>query len=133
MGYWLPTSTGWFARIDGYPACGLPESPSSCVNDSVYGNTTGHSTFNWRGAVSGENTIYNTANDMSPGHSGGPVVSSNYPNSNGPYVLGVVTNQMCGTCNEIGLPDDEKTYPSMIFAMTSWVAGVIDDGRINYP
>jgi len=141
MGYWLPATSGWFARIDGYPGCGAGDSPCSnpasnctCVEESVYGQNVGHSTFNWRGYINGEPTIFNTANDISPGHSGGPIWSSSYPDTNGPYVLGIVTNEMCGRCDATeNVPANDKTYPTMAFAMTSWVAGLITDKRTHYP
>ncbi|HEX2875892.1 MAG TPA: trypsin-like serine protease [Polyangiaceae bacterium] len=133
MGYWLPTTSGWWARIDGYPACGLASSPAGCVANSVYGQDTPHSTFNWRGAVNGEWTIFNTANDISPGHSGGPIWSATYPDANGPYVLGVVTNEMCSTCAPGEGSANDNTYPTMARAMTSDLAGLITDKRAQFP
>jgi hypothetical protein len=134
MGYWLPATGGWFARLDGYPLCFFDDAPAGCLDGGVYGETSGHSTFNWRGVVNSEATVFNTANTMSSGHSGGPIVSSNYPDTNGPYVLGIVTNEMCGRCPASDpYSQNDKTWPTMANAMTSWVAGLITAARADYP
>jgi hypothetical protein len=133
MGYWVPGSSGWFARVDGYPACGFPASPANCVNQRVFGQDIGHSIVNFRGVVDGETTIFNTANDISTAHSGGPILSPTYPDSNGPYILAVVTNEMCGTCNEPGTSLQDKTYPTMVRRMTAALAGFMTEKRAQWP
>ena len=137
MGYWVPATSGWTSRTDGYALCGDADSPSpggaACVPQRAYGQNAGMNTFNHRGVVAGETTVYNTSNDTSRGHSGAAIWSSTYPDSSGPYVLGVVTNHMCGTCNEPGISPDDKTYPTMVFRMTSSLAGTITNLRTTYP
>ena len=133
MGYYVPGSSGWFARVDGYPVCGLAASPVACANWRVFGQDVGHSIVNFRGIVDGEPTIFNTANDISGGHSGGPILSPTYPDSNGPYILAVVTNEMCGTCNEPGLTVEEKTYPTMVRRITPALAGFMTEKRTQWP
>jgi hypothetical protein len=116
-------------------ACGLGWSPANCVANTAYGQNVGHSFFNVRGPDQiGENAIFNSANDMSPGHSGGPSYSPTYPDSAGaPYVLGLVTNEMCGTCNEPGVPANDKTYPMMSRRMTETLFALISDKKAAYP
>lgn len=134
MGYWVP-GTGWLARNDGYPVCGLSDSPSNCNSNPnrVYGQNVARPVVDHRGTVGGETTIFNTANDISPGHSGSPIWSPTYPDSNGPYVLGHITNQMCGTCNEFGVSEHDRKYPTMARRMTAALAGFITDKRTLYP
>lgn len=135
MGYYVPGSSGWFVYNHGYPGCGYGWSPAGCVANTAYGQSVGHSFFNVRGPDAiGENTIFNSANDISPGHSGGPAFSPSYPDTaGGPYELGVITNEMCGTCNEAGIPANDKTYPAMSRRMTTTLAGLITDKRNLYP
>ncbi|HEX2875595.1 MAG TPA: trypsin-like serine protease [Polyangiaceae bacterium] len=134
MGFWVAPEGGWYARIDGYPGCAYADAPSGCVAGRAYGQDIGHSLFNFRGLVGGEKTIFQSANDTSPGHSGGPIWSSSYPDSNGPYVLGIVTNSMCATCAAPETPTaNDKTYPTMNWKMTAAVAGIITDKIALYP
>ena len=106
---------------------------NDCVDQRVYGQNTGHSLFNFRGDVDGENSIFNTANDSSGGHSGGPIHSPTYPDSNGPYVLAVVTNGMCGQCGPGEASQNDITYPAMVRRMTAALARLTTAKRVARP
>lgn len=124
-----------YARNDGYPGCGYAESPSGCVANTIYGETGGRGSTLFRGPDPGDgnyNLIFQTANDHNPGHSGSAIWSNSYPYSTGgPYVLAVLTNQLCGTCgNETGTT---LSHPTMVRSMSPWLVGFISNQRVAYP
>jgi V8-like Glu-specific endopeptidase len=146
MGYWVPGESAMtnnnYARNDGYPIfCGeIPWAPSNCSSNpnTVYGETAGRASARFRGLGGSDNInlIFNTANDIGPGHSGGAVWSNVYPNgTGGPYVLAISTNEMCGTCSppETGYTADDRAYPAMHRRMSPWLGGFITDKRVQYP
>lgn len=137
MGYWVPGSTDMeqnaYARNDGYPGCGNSASPSGCTSNRAYGETVGRTSVLFRGPdTSGSLAIFQTGNDTSVGHSGGPIWSDEYPNSTGgPYVLAIFTNQLCGTCT--GESGTTLTHPTMVRRITPWVGGFITTQRTSFP
>jgi hypothetical protein len=136
MGFYVPGSSGWFIWNHGYPVAGFVDAPADIASniDRASGQNKGHSFFNVRGPDDiGENSIFDSANDVSPGHSGGPAFSPNYPDSaGGPYELGIFTNERCGQCITDGSTND-RIYPMMSRRMTTTLAGLILDKRSLYP
>ncbi len=142
MGYWAPGQTAMqnnaYARNDGYPGCGSSDAPSGCTANTVYGETVGHTSVLFRGPDPGDGNyplIFQTSNDTSPGHSGGPIWSNVYPNTTGgPYVLAIYTNLMCGQCIASGDGSaSDKANPTMVRSMSPWLGGFINTQRVNFP
>jgi V8-like Glu-specific endopeptidase len=142
-GYYVPGSTAMtgnsYARNDGYPGCGYGWSPSGCAANTLYGETVGRGSYNFRGPDPGDSnafTIFNTGNDVGPGHSGGPIWSRAYPDSTGMWTLGIVTTEFCGLCTTTensGLPSTDIAYPTMVRRITPWLGGFITNNRASYP
>ena len=142
-GYYVPGGTDMttnnYARNDGYPACGLGWSPSGCVANTPYGETVGRASYNFRGPDPGDGnaaTVFNTGNDMTPGHSGSAIWSNTYPDASGPYALALITNEFCGLCTTAenpGYSTTDKQYPTMVRRITPWLAGFITNNRASYP
>jgi len=137
-GYWVPgeadMTSNAYARNDGYPVCGNAASPSTCNANpnTVYGETVGRTSVLFRNNdTSGHKSIFQTGNDMSGGHSGSMIWSTTYPDANGPYVLAIVTNTLCGTC--AGQSGTTLTHPTMVRRITPWVGGFITTQRTNFP
>ena len=142
-GYYVPGSSDMtstpIARNDGYPICGYPHSPASCAGNTAYGETLARAAYNFRGPDPGDgnaNTVFNTGNDVNPGHSGGAIWSMTYPNSTGgPWVLGLFTNEFCATCpaSDPNLSAADRQFPTMNRRITPWLAGFITSTKASYP
>jgi V8-like Glu-specific endopeptidase len=83
----------WTVWNAGYAACGQPHSPSPCPTTQWVDSGCILSNFA-RADVSGEHRIVRTSCDISPGHSGGPLVQVGTN-----LVMGVVSAETCTTCS----------------------------------
>lgn len=139
MGYWAPGQSAMennnYARNDGYPACGQADSPSGCQTNVAYGETVGRGSTLFRGPDPSDgnyNLVFQTGNDHNPGHSGGAIWSTTYPNSTGgPWALAILTNHLCSTC--AGESGTTLTHPTMVRSMSPWLGGFISTQRTNFP
>ncbi|MEZ4231539.1 MAG: trypsin-like serine protease [Polyangiaceae bacterium] len=130
MGYWVPGTyiqSHSVLRNEGYPVCGYSDAPGFCINQNVYGMSSGCNAGSFLSNDSnGQPQVFSFNCDISPGHSGGPVWSD-YPGSNGPYLVGVAITQDCSTCSS------SDTYPNKARSMTSSLAYLISAARSAFP
>lgn len=137
FGYWVPGSqiaSGSPLNHDGYPVCGSSPSPAGCVSNMAYGQNFGSNAVGFTYPSTGEsnfNLYYRVGNDWSGGHSGGPIWSNSYPNSSGPYTLGIAIWQHCDTCATA--TGDVYTHPNGVRSMSPFLAGFISNQRTAYP
>ncbi len=104
----------------GYPGCGRAESPSGCVNQAYYRDTSSpcdvsawtSGTFKWRSGC-----------DLSPGHSGGPAWQEGTW-----YLIGHAQWQDCGTCSS----GSTKSAPNHFLGHDSWLFSFQNSLRETY-
>jgi len=141
MGYWVYSQSYIAANSvsnnNGYPACSMSppwnnDPPVGCVNNQPYGQ-------NFSGTATGfllphDNvpSYYRTSVDISGGHSGSPNWTD-YPGSNGPYVIGIAMFEHCSGANCASLSGDLVTHPNGYRGMTPWLANFISTQRAAYP
>ena len=132
MGYWIYgqsfISNNAVSHNDGYPTCGSANSPAGCATkpNRPWGQVPGCTATGFTWPHDNVASYYRTGCDISGGHSGSPNWTD-YPGSNGPYVIGIAMWEHCFTCG----PFD--THPSGFRGMTPYLANFITDKRIAYP
>jgi len=136
MGYWVYgqnyVAQNYVIRNDGYPLCGFGASPTNCVMNQPYGQNFSCNAMGFQWPHSGVPAYYRVGCDISGGHSGSPAWTD-YPGSNGPYVIGIAMWEHCFLCNEPGVTGDVKTHPNGFRGMTPWLASYITSLRIQFP
>jgi V8-like Glu-specific endopeptidase len=131
MGYAVPSVIfgGVFPNSwhNGYPGCGLSESPAVCVNDTLFGQTTtgGGVLPQYPDPADGNAPRYfKSSVDVSPGHSGGPYYTAD---GGSPVTRGIAITQDCNTC-----PNGDP-YPNGFRAVTPALSGLISSLRSQFP
>ncbi|MCB9584535.1 MAG: trypsin-like serine protease [Polyangiaceae bacterium] len=126
MGYWVPGTyilSNDVLYNDGYPVCsGYPNPPSFCLTNFAYGMTTGSRAGAFISYSGSQPLDFTLGVDWSAGHSGGPVWTD-YPGSNGPYVVGIAATESNST----------GPYPNAARSMNSYLANIISWVRATYP
>lgn len=119
-------------RSVGYPGCGFPESPASCVSDRLYGQT-GSCVINqfMYPFSNGFNSTFSHSCDTSPGQSG----SAHYYNDGGnPYIFGVSAVQRCTTCTIAEEPNSTiRRYPNLDKRIDDYIYNLMVNLRAQYP
>lgn len=139
MGYWVYGQNyikqNAVSHNDGYPWCAFAGSPAGCAANpnQPWGQTSACTVTGFMWPHDGIPSYYRIGCDMSGGHSGSPNWTD-YPGSNGPYVIGIAMWSHCFFCNGgEGATGDWKTHPSGFRGMTHYLANFITDKRIAYP
>ncbi len=135
MGYWVHgkdyIAQNYVIRNDGYPVCGFGASPAGCAMNQPYGQTFSCNATGFEWPHSGVPAYFRVGCDISGGHSGSPAWTD-YPGSNGPYVIGIAMWEHCFTC-ETGVSGDWLTHPNGFRGMTPWLASFITNQRVAFP
>jgi len=113
---------GMELRSGGYPGCGNPHSPASCVNQAYYEDT---STPCEVAAWTNGNSKWRTGCDVSPGNSGGPVWEEGTW-----YVIGHAQWEECDTCPS-GTPN--RAAPNHYLGHDTWLFNFQNSLREQYP
>jgi V8-like Glu-specific endopeptidase len=139
MGYWVYgqnfIANNAVSHNDGYPACGFGASPAGCATNMnrPWGQVAGCTATGFMWPFDNVASYYRIACDISGGHSGSPNWTD-YPGTNGPYVIGIAMWEHCFLCNGgENATGDWKTHPSGFRGMTHYLANVITDKRVTYP
>lgn len=130
MGYWIYgqnyIAQNAVSHNDGYPASWWSNKPANHQKNQPYGQLAACTATGFLWPHDGIPSFYRTSCDMSGGHSGSPNWTD-YPGSNGPYVIGIAMWSTCFEC-----PNGES-HPSGFRGMTPYLANFITDKRIAYP
>lgn len=106
----------------GYPGCGLPESPSGCVNQAYYRDTSYPCAVSaWTSGTS----KFRSGCDVSPGNSGGPVWEEGTA-----YLIGHAQWQDCGTCPA---GSTNRSAPNHYLGHDGWLFNFQNSLRNSYP
>lgn len=136
MGYWVYSQStiaaSSLSNNNGYPVCGLQGAPAGCMNNQPYGQNFGGTATGFLLPHDGVPSYYRTSVDISGGHSGSPNWTD-YPGSNGPYVIGIAMREECfgSTCSS--QTGDFVTHPNGYRGMTPYLADLITNQRVAYP
>lgn len=134
MGYWVYSqsyiSENAVSHNDGYPASWWSNKPANHQMNQPYGQVAACTATGFEWPFDGVASYYRTSCDMSGGHSGSPNWTD-YPGSNGPYVIGIAMWSHCFECTDA--QGTWKSHPSGFRGMTHYLAGFITDQRIAYP
>ncbi len=134
MGYWVYgqnyITNNYVIRNDGYPACGAAAAPVNCVMGQAYGQDAACNAAGFEWPHSGVPAYYRIGCDISGGHSGSPAWTD-YPGSNGPYVIGIAMWEHCFACDNV--EGTWRTHPNGFRGMTPWLASYITNLRVEFP
>lgn len=134
MGYWVygkkHIEQHAVSHNDGYPASWWSNKPKNHQVNQPYGQIAACTATGFEWPFDGVPSYYRLGCDMSGGHSGSPNWTD-YPGSNGPYVIGIAMWSHCFECTDA--TGTWKTHPSGFRGMTHYLANFITDKRIAYP
>ncbi len=139
MGYWIYgqnyIAANAVSHNDGYPACGFAGAPAGCMANpnQIWGQIPGCTAtgFNW--PHDNVPAYYRISCDISGGHSGSPNWTD-YPGSNGPYVIGIAMWEHCFNGPSMPSPCTAlDTHPGGFRGMTPYLANFITNLRTTYP
>jgi len=141
MGYWYAPQSELENSVnhnDGYPICtGLPpgfgnDPPAGCVANQPYGQTFAGTATGFELPHEGFPSYYRASMDISVAHSGSPNWTD-FPDQNGPYVLGIAMFEHCSGPDCSALTGDYDTHPNGYRGMTPWLANFITSERQANP
>lgn len=140
MGYWVYgknyIAANAVSHDDGYPMCGFAASPAGCAAtpNEIWGQTAGCTATGFTWPHDNVPAYYRIACDISGGHSGSPNWTD-YPGSNGPYVIGIAMWEHCfdGPADSDAPCTAADTHPSGFRGMTLYLANFITNLRVTYP
>lgn len=113
---------GMELQSGGYPGCGLPESPASCVNQAYYRDESAPcEVAAWTSGTS----KWRVGCDTSPGNSGGPVWEEGTA-----YLIGHCQWQDCATCPS---GSTNQSAPNHYLGHDDWLFNFQNDLRSTYP
>lgn len=134
MGYWVYgeqfISDNAVSHNDGYPASWWSNKPVNHQVNQVYGQTAACTATGFKWYFDGVASYYRIGCDMSGGHSGSPNWTD-YPGSNGPYVIGLAMWSHCFECTDA--TGTWKSHPSGFRGMTHYLANLITEKRVAFP
>lgn len=134
MGYWIygqnHIQQNAVSHNDGYPTSWWTNKPASHQVNQPYGQTAACTATGFEWPHDGVPSYYRLGCDMSGGHSGSPNWTD-YPGSNGPYVIGIAMWSHCFECTDA--TGTTKSHPSGFRGMTPYLANSITDKRVAYP
>ncbi|HEX7176616.1 MAG TPA: trypsin-like serine protease, partial [Pyrinomonadaceae bacterium] len=131
MGYWVYGQNyiqqNAVSHNDGYPASWWSNKPANHQVNQPYGQTAACTATGFEWPFDGVASYYRLGCDMSGGHSGSPNWTD-YPGSNGPYVIGIAMWSHCFECTDA--TGTWKSHPSGFRGMTHYLANLITNKRI---
>ena len=134
MGYWIYSQNhikdNAVSHNDGYPASWWSNKPASHQMNQPYGQISACTATGFEWPHDNIPSYYRIGCDMSGGHSGSPNWTD-YPGSNGPYVIGIAMWSHCFECTDA--TGTWKSHPSGFRGMTPYLANFITDKRVAYP
>ena len=119
-------------RSVGYPGCGLPESPTNCRDNQLYGQTASCTINEFMYPFSnGFNAAFSHSCDVSPGHSGS---AHYYRDAGNLYIFGIASCQLCSTCTVASVPDSTtRRYPNLDKRIDDFIYNMMVNLRVQYP
>jgi len=134
MGYWVYSQNhiqqNAVSHNDGYPASWWSNKPANHQVNQPYGQIAACTATGFKWPFEGIASYYRLGCDMSGGHSGSPNWTD-YPGTNGPYVIGIAMWSHCFECSDA--TGTWKTHPSGFRGMTHYLANFITDKRVAFP
>lgn len=134
MGYWVYSQSyiqnNAVSHNDGYPASWWSNKPANHQMNQPYGQIAACTATGFMWEYDNVPSYYRLGCDMSGGHSGSPNWTD-YPGTNGPYVIGIAMWSHCFECTNA--EGTWKTHPSGFRGMTHYLASLITDKRVAYP
>ena len=135
LGWWYDTNdshlAGWYEYVNGYPGCGMSDSPAGCTYATEYTSS---------GCFAGRFYNYDSASGVqvnrnyyigcatSPGESGAPFFSYSACSGCGPLIVGV---SITGHC--VGTQCQGNPTPNTAVRIDPWLSNTMASLQSMYP